>query len=198
MSAETEEETRDKRHETQDRLESRVSLLAASYQLCDLFCSAFDRNLRRLARTAHRELHHAIGEAPRSDHHLPGQADKVHVGELRTRPLVAVVHQGLDATLAWRPGPADLLRLGAAWMWRRDAQTLATPALALRFDGIWQALTRLARTGALVNEAALIAAGLMIVTGCMSWKDAANALSAQVILIVAASLALGVAAVPRR
>jgi di/tricarboxylate transporter len=32
---------------------------------------------------------------------------------------------------------------------------------------------------------------LMIVTGCMSWKDATSALSAQVILIVAASLALG-------
>jgi di/tricarboxylate transporter len=31
----------------------------------------------------------------------------------------------------------------------------------------------------------------MIVTGCMSWKDATSALSAQVILIVAASLALG-------
>jgi outer membrane cobalamin receptor len=51
----------------------------------------------------------------------------------------AFVHQGLDATLAWRPGPDDLLRLGAAWMWRRDAQTLATPALAIRFDGSWQA-----------------------------------------------------------
>ncbi|MBT8329100.1 MAG: SLC13 family permease [Desulfofustis sp.] len=32
---------------------------------------------------------------------------------------------------------------------------------------------------------------LMIVTGCMNWKDATCALSAQVILIVAASLALG-------
>ena len=34
---------------------------------------------------------------------------------------------------------------------------------------------------------------LMIFTGCLSWRDATNALSAQVILIVAASLALGVA-----
>ncbi len=33
----------------------------------------------------------------------------------------------------------------------------------------------------------------MILTGCMSWRDATKALSAQVILIVAASLALGVA-----
>lgn len=34
---------------------------------------------------------------------------------------------------------------------------------------------------------------LMIVTGCMSWKDATSALSASVVLIVAASLALGTA-----
>lgn len=34
---------------------------------------------------------------------------------------------------------------------------------------------------------------LMIFTGCLGWRDATNALSAQVILIVAASLALGVA-----
>jgi len=34
---------------------------------------------------------------------------------------------------------------------------------------------------------------LMIVTGCLGWRDATNALSAQVILIVVASLALGVA-----
>ncbi|NIR12765.1 MAG: SLC13 family permease, partial [Desulfobacterales bacterium] len=34
---------------------------------------------------------------------------------------------------------------------------------------------------------------LMIITGCLGWRDATSALSAQVILIVAASLALGVA-----
>jgi di/tricarboxylate transporter len=34
---------------------------------------------------------------------------------------------------------------------------------------------------------------LMILTGCLGWRDATSALSAQVILIVAASLALGVA-----
>jgi len=40
---------------------------------------------------------------------------------------------------------------------------------------------------------AVCGALLMIATGCLSWKDAANALSAQVILIVAASLAMGAA-----
>jgi di/tricarboxylate transporter len=34
---------------------------------------------------------------------------------------------------------------------------------------------------------------LMLLTGCLGWRDASNALSTQVILIVAASLALGVA-----
>ena len=34
---------------------------------------------------------------------------------------------------------------------------------------------------------------LMIVTGCLSWRDATRALSAQVVLIVVASLALGAA-----
>ena len=33
----------------------------------------------------------------------------------------------------------------------------------------------------------------MIITGCLSWRDATQALSAQVILIIVASLALGVA-----
>ena len=33
----------------------------------------------------------------------------------------------------------------------------------------------------------------MLLTGCLSWRDATNALSTQVILIVTASLALGVA-----
>lgn len=41
--------------------------------------------------------------------------------------------------------------------------------------------------------AAPFGALLMIVTGCLGWRDATSALSAQVILIVAASLALGVA-----
>ncbi|MFT5445890.1 MAG: di/tricarboxylate transporter [Gammaproteobacteria bacterium] len=40
---------------------------------------------------------------------------------------------------------------------------------------------------------AVCGALLLILTGCLSWKDAANALSTQVILIVVASLALGTA-----
>ena len=40
---------------------------------------------------------------------------------------------------------------------------------------------------------ALLGALLMILTGCLGWRDASNALSTQVILIVVASLSLGVA-----
>jgi len=42
-----------------------------------------------------------------------------------------------------------------------------------------------------ISVSAVCGALLMIITGCLSWHDAANALSTQVILIVVASLALG-------
>lgn len=52
----------------------------------------------------------------------------------------------------------------------------------------------LAASGGLpIAIAAPLGALLMIVTGCLGWRDATSAMSAQVILIVAASLALGVA-----
>ncbi|MDH3282804.1 MAG: SLC13 family permease [Gammaproteobacteria bacterium] len=44
-----------------------------------------------------------------------------------------------------------------------------------------------------IAVSALAGALLMIVTGCLSWRDATRALSAPVILIVVASLALGIA-----
>ncbi len=44
-----------------------------------------------------------------------------------------------------------------------------------------------------IEVSAVAGCFVLIVTGCLSWRDATNALSAQVILIVAASLALGVA-----
>ncbi|MEM9533604.1 MAG: SLC13 family permease [Pseudomonadota bacterium] len=44
-----------------------------------------------------------------------------------------------------------------------------------------------------IEISALAGVFVMLVTGCLSWRDATSALSAQVILIVVASLALGVA-----
>ena len=42
-----------------------------------------------------------------------------------------------------------------------------------------------------IASSALLGALVMIATGCLKWRDAVNALSAQVILIIVASLALG-------
>jgi di/tricarboxylate transporter len=44
-----------------------------------------------------------------------------------------------------------------------------------------------------ISGAALTGVGLMLATRCLSWTDASSALSAQVIMIIVASLALGVA-----
>ena len=64
----------------------------------------------------------------------------------------------------------------------------------------WMALTimigivSLAALGVMpIAVSAVCGALLLIVSGCLSWKDAANALSTQVILIVVASLAMGTA-----
>ena len=57
---------------------------------------------------------------------------------------------------------------------------------------IMTTIIALAATGVLpIAVSAVCGALLMIVTGCLSWKDATHALSTQVILLVVASLALG-------
>ena len=43
------------------------------------------------------QLDLAVGQALRADDDLPGQADQIHGGELRARPLVAVVVEHVDA-----------------------------------------------------------------------------------------------------
>jgi di/tricarboxylate transporter len=49
-----------------------------------------------------------------------------------------------------------------------------------------------AATGVLpISVSALIGLGLMLATGCLSWRDAATALSIPVVMIIVASLALG-------
>ena len=42
-----------------------------------------------------------------------------------------------------------------------------------------------------ISVSALIGVGLMIALDCLSWRDAGNALSTQVIMIIVTSLALG-------
>jgi len=49
-----------------------------------------------------------------------------------------------------------------------------------------------AATGLLpISVSALIGVGLMLLLGCLNWRDAAHSLSAQVIMIIVTSLALG-------
>jgi di/tricarboxylate transporter len=49
-----------------------------------------------------------------------------------------------------------------------------------------------AATGLLpISVSALIGVGLLLALGCLTWRDAANSLSAPVIMIIVASLALG-------
>jgi len=56
------------------------------------------------------------------------------------------------------------------------------------------AVIALAALGALpIHISALLGCFVLIVTGCLAWRDVTHALSAQVILIIVASLALGVA-----
>ncbi len=42
-----------------------------------------------------------------------------------------------------------------------------------------------------ISVSALVGPGLMIATGCLGWRDAVNALSIPVIMIVVTALALG-------
>ena len=42
-----------------------------------------------------------------------------------------------------------------------------------------------------ISVSALVGLGLMIATGCLNWRDAANALSIPVVMIIVTALALG-------
>jgi di/tricarboxylate transporter len=60
--------------------------------------------------------------------------------------------------------------------------------------GIMTAVVAAAATGLLpISVAALIGVAVMMATGCLTWKEAGKGLSAQVIMIVVTSLALGTA-----
>jgi di/tricarboxylate transporter len=60
--------------------------------------------------------------------------------------------------------------------------------------GIFLLVVGVAAFGVLpISISALAGTGLVLVSGCLSWRDAAGALSTSVILLIVASLALGVA-----
>src|SRR5207244_5209601 len=62
--------------------------LVTGVQTCALPISAVGATL---------ELDLALGEAPRTDQHLPGDADQVHGCELGTGPLVEVMVEHVEA-----------------------------------------------------------------------------------------------------
>ena len=95
------------------------------------------------------------------------QGPRTQIAQLRHETELLV----LDAT-------EDLPHTSRAWL----ALTIMIGIVSLAAFGVMP-----------IAVSALCGALLLIVSGCLSWKDAANALSTQVILIVVASLAMGTA-----
>jgi len=70
--------------------------------------------------------------------------------------------------------------------------TLPHTHLANRALAIMGLVVLAAATGVMpISVSALIGLGAMILTGCLNWRDAADSLSVQVIMIIVTSLALG-------
>ncbi len=113
--------------------------------------------------------------------------DGQNMGDVRLREGDVLLVQGPRERIARLRDAQELLVLDAT----EDLPHSDRARLAL---GIMVAIVGFAAFGVLpIAVSAVCGALLMIATGCLSWKDAVNALSAQVILIVAASLALGAA-----
>ena len=109
------------------------------------------------------------------------------IGDIRLRAGDILLVQGPREQIASLKGEKDFLVIDATTdlPFARKA-----PAALLIMLGIVVS----AALGILpIAISAPFGALLMIFSGCLAWRDATNALSAQVILIVAASLALGVA-----
>jgi len=123
-------------------------------------------------------LHHAGGVL---GFRSPGLAQR----KLRASDVLLVQGQSDDISALKRGG--ELLVLDSTTDMphtRRAPLALATMIVVIV----------LAATGYLpIHISALLGCFVMIITGCLSWRDATQALSTQVILIIVASLALGVA-----
>jgi di/tricarboxylate transporter len=123
-------------------------------------------------------LHHAGGVL---GFRSPGLAQR----KLRASDVLLVQGQSDDISALKRGG--ELLVLDST----TDMPHTRRAPLAL---ATMIAVIVLAATGYLpIHISALLGAFVMIITGCLSWRDATQALSAQVILIIVASLALGAA-----
>jgi di/tricarboxylate transporter len=110
-----------------------------------------------------------------------------HIGTERLRTGDVVLVQGADTELE------KLKRSGTALV--LDGTTdLPRTHRADRALIIMVAVVLLAATGILpISVSAVVGVGAMLATRCLTWEDAAGALSPQIIMIIVASLALGLA-----
>jgi di/tricarboxylate transporter len=123
-------------------------------------------------------LHRREGRLPQ------GRED---IAEVPLRMGDVLLVQGTDEAIRKLKSRARLLVLDQSYDVPRTAH--AAIALAILAGVVFAAALKLAP----IAIAALAGVALMILTRCMDWKDAAAALSMKVVLIVASSLALGVA-----
>jgi di/tricarboxylate transporter len=121
----------------------------------------------------------------RAGWHLEALQTQVHDIQLRIGDVLLV--QGARERIAELKRRGDVLVLDAT----ADLPSTRRAPIAL---GIMAAIVLTAAAGWLpIVISALAGVLLMLSTSCLSWRDAARALNTQVILIVVASLALGVA-----
>lgn len=120
--------------------------------------------------------------------HRAGQnLDKHHdeIGDIRLLAGDVLLVQGPNEEIASLKKDKEFLILDAT----TDLPYTSKAPLAM---GIMMAIVAISAFGILpIAISASCGALAMILTGCLNWRDATGALSAQVILIVAASLALG-------
>ncbi|MDY6990875.1 MAG: SLC13 family permease [Thermodesulfobacteriota bacterium] len=122
-------------------------------------------------------------------HRVGTHLEKVYdeIGDIRLRAGDILLVQGPREQIADLKKETDFLVLDATM----DLPISRKAPMALL---IMLGIVVSAALGVLpIAISAPLGALLMILTGCLRWRDATSALSAQVILIVAASLALGVA-----
>ena len=110
-----------------------------------------------------------------------------HIGAERLRAGDVVLVQGADTQLA------QLKRSGTALV--LDGTTdLPRTHRADRALAIMAIVVLAAASGILpISVSAVVGVGAMLATRCLTWEDAAGALSPQVVMIIVASLALGLA-----
>jgi di/tricarboxylate transporter len=118
-----------------------------------------------------------------ADGALPYKTPGLHERKLRASDVLLV--QGSADDIAALKTGGELLVLDSTM----DLPRTRKATLALL---IMVAVVALAALGILkIETSALLGALVLIATRCLKWRDATNALSAQVILIIVASLALG-------